>query len=357
MRKSSHGICTRFTARSARHSPSTRRTVAAAPMRCAGARGERNIHPSRLEAQTSTSRTPANHARVPAAIMAALHPWRALSHAPAARHAASSSSCAARIQRRSIAAQYSNAGQHAAACYHRAALARPKDCRRCTPRPPSSSARSCCSWSSRSSPSRSCRGSAARPSCGRCAWCSSSSCCCWATRTRTRWRAGCAGGARCGSIWRSSRRASPSCRWHRARSGSRRAATTRSPACSACSSRRWGCPTSCSPRPARSSSRGTRAPIPAPAPTVSSPCRTSPRCWRCWAIPSSSSRGSPGASSRCGGPAATRSSSRCAARSRGAAATFRRSPPRAATPRPPPTSHAPRCLPSRCGSRSRPWGR
>ena len=49
----------------------------------------------------------------------------------------------------------------------------------------SSLARSCCSSSSPSSPSRSCRGSAAPRSSGRYAWCSSSWCCCWATRTPT----------------------------------------------------------------------------------------------------------------------------------------------------------------------------
>src|SRR5574341_677640 len=50
----------------------------------------------------------------------------------------------------------------------------------CTPRR-SFSARSCCSWSSPSSPSRSFRGSAARPRCGRPAWSSFSLCCSSAT--------------------------------------------------------------------------------------------------------------------------------------------------------------------------------
>ncbi len=142
----------------------------------------------------------------------------------------------------------------------------------------------------------------------------------------------------------------------RRRAGSPPATRTRSRASSCCSSRPSGCPTSCCPRRARSSRPGSRASSRVRAPTGSSRCPTSPRCWRSWATPSSSSRGSRARSNRGPGPAATCCSWRCAPGSPGEAGTCRRSPaPRRAPRRPP--SPGPRPARSSCGWRSPRWAR
>ena len=98
---------------------------------------------------------------------------------------------------------------------------------RCTSTPqPSSSARSCCSSSSRSWRSRSCRGSAARRRCGRRVSCSSRRRCSPATRIRTSSCIGFGLARRSASTWRCLRYRSSCCRSSRASNGSRPASRT-----------------------------------------------------------------------------------------------------------------------------------